>query len=239
MQIGTVKQIWRYAVKSMAGEQLESCSVGTLGIPADRGWAIRDERTGRVVTGSRLPLLMQCEARYCESPRVGSIPQVMMRFPNGVELASDVSDVNARLSELLDRSVSLWSLQPASAPHITHFDAYPIHLLTTASLEAMKQLNTAAMWDVRRFRPNFLIETDDGVKGLVEFDWSALRLGRVELKCEMRTERCAMATNAQKEIPKDPSILRSLVEASDQNFGVYASVVTAGEVRVGDVVEVV
>lgn len=238
MQIGTVKQIWRYAVKSMAGEQLESCAVGTLGIPADRGWAIRDETTGEITTGSRLPLLMQCEARYCESPRNGSIPHVVMHFPNGVELASDVSDVNARLSELLDRSVSLRSLQPASAPHITHFDAYPIHVLTTASLEAMKQLNTAAMWDVRRFRPNFLIQTNDGVKGLVEFDWSALRLGGVELKCEMRTERCAMATNAQKEIPKDPSILRSLVEAADQNLGVYASVVAEGEVRVGDVVEV-
>lgn len=238
MQIGTVKQIWRYAVKSMAGERLESCTVGPLGIPADRGWAIRDEKTGELTTGSRLPLLMQCEARYRESPRNGSIPQVVMRFPNGVELASDVSDVNARLSELLGKSVSLSSLQLASAPQITHFDAYPIHVLTTASLQTMKKLNTAAMWDVRRFRPNFLIETDDGVKGLVEFDWSAVRVGSVELKCEMRTERCAMATNAQKEIPKDPSILRSLVEASEQNLGVYASVVKAGEVRVGDVVEV-
>ena len=238
MQIGTVKQIWRYAVKSMAGEQLESCTVGTLGIPADRGWAIRDEKTGELATGSRLPLLMQCEARYRESPRNGSIPHVVMRFPNGVELASDVSDVNVRLSELLGKSVALSSLQPARAPHVTHFDAYPIHVLTTASLQAMKQLNTAAMWDVRRFRPNFLIETEDRVKGLVEFDWSVVRLGGVELKCEIRTERCAMATNAQKEIPKDPSILRSLVEASEQNLGVYASVVKAGEVRVGDVVEV-
>ena len=102
----------------------------------------------------------------------------------------------------------------------------------------MKRLNTAALWDVRRFRPNFFIETDDAVAGLVEFDWFAVRLGGVELKCEMRTERCAMATNAQAGIPKDPSILRSLVEAADQDLGVYASVVRAGEVRVGDVVEV-
>jgi MOSC domain-containing protein YiiM len=47
-----------------------------------------------------------------------------------------------------------------------------------------------------------------------------------------------MATNAQKGIPKDPSVLRSLVEAADQDLGVYASVVKTGEVRVGDVVEV-
>lgn len=238
MRIGTVKQIWRYAVKSMAGEQLESCRVGKLGIPADRGWAIRDEATGRITTGSRLPLLMECEAFYREPPSNGAIPPVVMRFPNGVEVASDESDANARLSALLDRSVSLWALQPAVAPHITHFDAYPIHLLTTASLAAMKRLNTAALWDVRRFRPNFFIETDEAVAGLVEFDWSAVRLGGVELKCEMRTERCAMATNAQKGIPKDPSVLRSIVEAADQDLGVYASVVKTGEVRVGDLVEV-
>ena len=238
MQIGTVKQIWRYAVKSMAGEQLGSCRVGTFGIPADRGWAIRDATTGELTTGSRLPLLMQCEASYRESPSNGSIPHVVMRFPDGVEVTSDEGNANARLSELLGRSVSLSALEPASAPQITHFDAYPIHLLTTASLAAMQRLNTAAMWDVRRFRPNFLIETNDGVEGLVEFGWSAVRLGSVELKCEMRTERCAMATNAQKEIPKDPSILRSLVEVANQDLGMYASVVKAGEVRVGDVVEV-
>ena len=238
MQIGTVKQIWRYAVKSMAGEQIPACSVGPFGIPADRGWAIRDATTGELTTGSRLPLLMQCEALYRESPSTGAIPHVVMRFPNGVEVASDESNANVRLSELLGRSVSLSALEPASAPQITHFDAFPIHLLTTASLAAMQRLNTAAMWDVRRFRPNFFIETNDGADGLVECDWSVVRLGSVELKCEMRTERCAMATNAQKEIPKDPSILRSLVEACDQNLGVYASVVRAGEVRVGDVVEV-
>ena len=89
MQIGTVKQIWRYAVKSMAGEQLESCIVGTLGIPADRGWAIRDEATGEITNGKNVPLLMQCEARYTEEPRDGEIPHVVMRFPDGVELTSD------------------------------------------------------------------------------------------------------------------------------------------------------
>jgi uncharacterized protein len=238
MRIGTVKQIWRYAVKSMAGEQLTSCTVGTLGIPGDRGWVVRDQATDQIITGSRLPLLMQCEAQYRESPGNGSIPHVLMRFPNGVELASDADIINRRLSELFDREVSLTSLAAAKDPQATHFDAFPIHVLTTASLETMKGLNPAAIWDVRRFRPNFLVETDDGVAGLVEFDWSRVRLGSVELKNEMRTERCAMATNAQKDIPKDPGILRSIVEAADQDLGIYASVVRAGEVHVGDVVEV-
>ena len=79
MQIGTVKQIWRYAVKSMAGERLESCNVGTLGIPADRGWAIRDETTGETTNGKNMPLLMQCEARYCEPPKPFGRVQTAMK----------------------------------------------------------------------------------------------------------------------------------------------------------------
>lgn len=305
MRIGTVNQIWRYAVKSMAGERLESTTVEKMGIPADRGWAVRDESTGETTNGKRIPLLMQTEARYRESPSDGAIPHVVMRFPNGVELASDADDVNERLSELLGKRVSLWPRRPATdlefyrrkskiarafaklarvpgfraaipvltsfgkanadlreafsrepgepvpdlsnlpaeifeftSPLGTYFDAFPIHLLTTSSIEAMKRINPAATWDVRRFRPNFLIETD--VEGLIESNWSGktLRLGNVELRCEIPCVRCGMTMQAQKEFPKDPSILRSIVKDANQNFGSYANVTKPGEVRVGDVVEV-
>ena len=295
-------------MKSMAGEQLESCCVGTLGIPADRGWAIRDETTGEITNGKNIPLLMQCEAGYRESPSDGAIPPVVMRFPDGVELMSDLIDVNARLSKLLGRSVSLWPRQPAtnldfyrrkskmarafgrlarfrtfrsaipaltsfgkanadlreafdrepgepipdlstlppeilefSSPLGTYFDAFPIHVLTTSSLEVMNHSNPEATWDVRRFRPNFLIETESQIKGLIESEWAGkkVRLGNVEILCEIPTVRCGMTMQAQKNLPKDPSILRSIVKEADQNLGVYASVVTPGEVSVGDVVEVV
>ncbi len=308
MQIGTVKQIWRYAVKSMSGEQLESCRVGTLGIPAERGWAIRDETTGETTNGKHIPLLMQCEALYREPPAGDAIPHVVMRFPNGVELTSDLSDINARLSEELGRSVSLWPRQPASnldfyrrksklarafgrlarfsafraaiptltsfgkahedlreafsrepgepipdistlppevlefqSPPGTYFDAFPIHALTTASLDMMRQFNSSATWDVRRFRPNFVIETESQIKGLIESEWAGrtVRLGNVEIRCEIPAVRCGMTIQAQKGLPKDPGILRSIVKDAGQNLGVYASVVTAGEVRVGDAVEVV
>src|SRR5688572_12187994 len=303
MQIGTVKQIWRYAVKSMAGEQLESCTVGTLGIPADRGWAIRDETTGEITNGKHLPLLMQSEARYREPPVGEAIPHVVMRFPNGVELDSDAPNVNDRLSELLGKPVSLWPRQPATnlehyrrkskmarafgrlsrfrafraamptltsfgkanaelreafsrepgepvpdlstlppeiieftSPLGTYFDAFPIHVLTTASLEIMRNVNPTATWDVRRFRPNFLIETEPRIEGLIEsgFSGKKLRLGNVAILCEIPTVRCGMTIQAQKNLPKDASILRSIVKDANQNFGVYASVVTPGEVRVGD-----
>lgn len=307
MRIGTVKQIWRYAVKSMAGEQLEACTVGLNGIPGDRGWAIRDETTGETTNGKHLPLLMQCSARYRDAPANGFIPHVDMHLPNDLKLGSDLPDINARLTELLGKPVSLWPLQPASntehyrrksklarvygrlaryrmfraalpaltsfghanaelretfsrepgepipdlstlppeileftSPRGTYFDAFPIHLLTTASLDMMTRLNPGARWDVRRFRPNFLIETDPAIKGLVDAEWSGqkIRVGSVELRCEIPAVRCGMTIQAQADFPKDPTILRTIVKDADQNLGAYASVTSSGEVRIGDVVEV-
>ena len=307
MRIGTVKQIWRYSVKSMAGEQLESCMVGERGIPGDRGWALRDDKTREITNGKHFPPLMRCSARYLESPSDGLIPHVEMTLPDGSKLRSDQEDVNARLSELVGHQISLWPLQPASntehyrrnsktarllgrmarfkpfraalpaltsfghanaelreafsrepgepvpdlstlppeileftSPLGTYFDAFPLHVLTTASLELLSRLNPAAVWDVRRFRPNFLIETDENVKGLVESEWSGqkIRLGSVELKCEIPAPRCGMTIQAQKDFPKDPTILRSIVKDADQKLGIYANVITAGEIRLGDAVEI-
>jgi uncharacterized protein YcbX len=306
MRIGTVKEICRYPVKSMAGEKIAECAVGTLGIPGDRGWAVRDETIGEITNGKHFPLLMQAAARYREAPAADFIPHVDMTFPDGAVLGSDAADVNQRLTELLGKPVSLWPLRPAddvehyrrksktarvfgrlarfrafraalpaltsfgpaqeelreafsrepgeplpdlstlppeiiefTSPLGTYFDAFPIHLLTTASLEMMARLNPAATWDIRRFRPNFLIETEPHIKGLVEAEWSErkIRIGTVELKCEIPTVRCGMTIQAQKGLQKDPSILRTIVRDADQNLGVYASVVKSGDVKVGDLVE--
>jgi uncharacterized protein len=86
-----------------------------------------------------------------------------------------------------------------------------------------------------------LIETDPAIKGLLESEWSGqkIRLGVVELKCELSTPRCGMTIQAQKGFPKDPSILRTIVKDANQNFGIYANVIIAGEIRIGDPVEMI
>ncbi len=308
MLIGTVEQIWRYPVKSMAGERLPECEVGSLGLPGDRGWAIRDEEKSEVKTGTRIPLLMQCFSAYREEPGHESIPHVNIIFPDGSNVASNDPDVDNRLSAVLGRRVKLWPRQPPSnkehyrrpgvaarviaplmdipgfrallptltklpnldanlraafsrtadepvpdisnlpkelfeftSPLGTYFDAFPIHVLTTASLAVMKQANPAAEWDVRRFRPNFFVKTDDGLEGLIESEWAGktLRIGTVELKCEIPAVRCGMTTNAQKELPKDNSVLRTIVKEAQQNLGIYASVSTIGQVTTGDQVELI
>jgi uncharacterized protein YcbX len=250
MRIGTIKQIWRFAVKSMAGEQLETCTIGMRGIPGDRGWAVRDETADKLATGSRFPLLMQCSARYREPPVNGVVPHVDMRLPDGIEIGSDVGDVNARLTDLLGKPVSLSVLPVDSSEQSaiqldsargTYFDVAPIHVLTSASLAEMKRLQPAADWDVRRFRPNFFVETDAGIAGLVDAEWGGrtLRIGEVELLCEIPCERCAMTIHAQRELPKDETIFRTIVKEANTNLGTYASVIRAGEIRLGDPVELI
>lgn len=308
MIIGTIKEIWRYPVKSMAGQRLEYCTVGSLGIPGDRGWALRDETTKEITNGKRIPQLMKCAARYVAEPSNGDIPTVLITFPDGTEIHSNDPTINSRLSEVFQKNVTLWPRQPATnkehyrrrsagarlmapllrtssfrsmlpqltklpglsdqlrglfsresnepvpdisllpaevleftSPLGTYFDAYSVNVLTTASLKRMAMFNPAAIWDVRRFRPNFLIETADGVEDLVESTWAGktLRLGTVELQGEIPCARCGMTTHAQDGLPKDPSVLRSIVKDADQNLGLYASVSQPGEVKIGDRVELI
>lgn len=249
MRIGTIKQIWRFAVKSMAGEQLESCSVGMRGIPGDRGWAVRDETANKLATGSRFAVLMQCSARYREPPVNGFVPHVDMRFPDGEQIGSDLVDVNARLTELLGKPASLCPLAADNSEQSaiqlnsargTYFDVAPIHVLTSASLAEMKRLDPAADWDIRRFRPNFFVETEAGITGLVDAEWGGrtLRIGEVELLCELPCERCVMTIHAQPDLPKDNSIFRTITKEAGKNLGTYASVLKPGEVRTGDIVEI-
>ncbi len=308
MIVGRVQQIWRHAVKSMAGEELQVCDVGSKGIPGDRGWAVRDETSGEITNGKRIPLLMQCSATYRAAPASGVNTEADIVLSDGTVTATDDADVHLHLSRVFGKQVTLWPVQPASAtefyrragasariagrltrfssfrsllptltsfgtmnrqmremfsreegepipdlskmpqevleftsPLGTYFDAYPINLLTTASLKKMAQLNPSAIWDVRRFRPNFLVETSEEIEGLVEAGWagSVLRIGKVELRLEIPCARCGMTTHAQKDLPKDPSILRTVVKEGNQNMGIYANVISSGRVNVGDVVELI
>lgn len=122
----------------------------------------------------------------------------------------------------------------------TYFDAFPLHLLTTASLAEAQRLSPESDFDVRRFRPNLLIEPDDDSPGFVEFDWAGadVHLGEVVVHIETTTVRCSMPMHAQAGLDASREVLRTLIEHSGQHLGVYASVVTPGTVRAGDEVTI-
>src|SRR6185369_9883715 len=88
-RIGIVRELWRYPVKSMGGESIPSCELGTLGIPADRGWALRDEDAGEVRGAKKLPALLRCRARYRTEPAGDDVPPVDIVLPDGAATATD------------------------------------------------------------------------------------------------------------------------------------------------------
>jgi uncharacterized protein YcbX len=279
--IGRVKEIWRYPIKSMGGEKLSRTSVGALGIPGDRGWALRDEKAGEIRGAKKLYQLMLCSAKYLTEPSAAEIPDADIELPDGSHMNASGAETSARLSELVGRQVTIWPRQPAAArehyrrgapdnpdmmvelrgifgrledeplpdlgqfpPEIlkftsqlgTYFDAFPFHVVTTATLDALSEKNPGAKFDVRRFRPNLLIETIGGINGLAEAEWSGrtICIGKARIKLEMPTVRCVMTTLPTDELPKDPSVLRTIVHDANQNVGSYSTISQAGEISLGD-----
>jgi uncharacterized protein YcbX len=115
-EVGRIAEIWRYPVKSMAGERLASVELGTLGMHADRMWAVRDLKLGATTSAKRLPTLMFLTARFAAPPPPdagpGRAPEVVLGFPDGTEVSSSDPGVHAALSAYLDRDVELRPLPP-------------------------------------------------------------------------------------------------------------------------------
>jgi uncharacterized protein YcbX len=115
-EVGRIAEIWRYPVKSMAGERVDAVEIGTLGMHADRMWAVRDIELGATTSAKRLPTLMFLTARFAATPPAdagpGKAPEVIIGFPDGSEMSSSDPEVHQALSQYLDRDVELRPLPP-------------------------------------------------------------------------------------------------------------------------------
>ncbi len=129
-------------------------------------------------------------------------------------------------------------LMEFESPIGTYFDAFPLLLLTQQSLETMSQAVPEQTYDVRRFRPNILLDCATG-EDLPERAWEGrtLKIGAATLKLELNCPRCVMTTHGFADLPKDPGIMRSLVKHAHGELGIYASVIEPGAVKVGDTLE--
>jgi uncharacterized protein len=126
-------------------------------------------------------------------------------------------------------------------PEGTFFDAAAVHVLTTATLDRLRELYPQGRFEARRFRPNLVVELVHDVKGFVENGWTdhTLAIGDdVRLRVTGGCPRCVMTTLAQGDLPQDPGILRTAAQHNHVNVGVYAAVVRGGRIRRGDPVRV-
>ena len=105
MTLGTVQQLYRYPVKSMGGEAIRTAVLGKLGIEGDRAWALRDEETGHMTGGKRIPALMRFSARTS-----GDAAEITL--PDGTTVSTAAADASEVVSNALGRKVSLQALRP-------------------------------------------------------------------------------------------------------------------------------
>lgn len=236
---GRVVELWRYPVSSMGGETLTSAEIVEGGIPGDRIWGVLDKRDTQIAypekrkhwrplpnlhsrLGDDEPAIAGTDANWfpVSSPEAGELVSRFMDFP--IELRPHVpfgTEAPGRI-----------------APRYQRAD---LHVLTTASMAALaKLLPDPDEVDTRRFRPNVLIETDDGWDGFVErgIIGSELTIGTARVVVTEPCARCAFTALAQGDLAFEPAVLHKIAQHGEGGFGGLCRVVRAGQVRIGDVV---
>jgi uncharacterized protein len=225
-ELGRVKALWRYPVKSMAPEALERVEVAWNGMVGDRRWAFvraDQERNGFPwLTIRENPALARYRPRLVDPSRPDATA-VRVQTPAGVEL--DVLD--PALAAELGAGVRVMKLDRGA------FDTLPLSLITTQTIAGLGALVGRPL-AVERFRPNILIDGDGA--DFPEDTWvgATIRIGDLRMRVDKRDQRCVVVNVDPTTVERDPAILRAIGQARDSCLGVYGSVVTPGAIRVGD-----
>jgi MOSC domain-containing protein len=158
--------------------------------------------------------------------------------PDHADLETELRAIFGRTPDepLPDLSKLPREIMEYESPLGTYFDAYPLLVLTTATLERLAKAAPDSRVDVRRFRPNFVIETDPALEGYVDAGWEGrrLRIGALEIEGTIACPRCVMVTHGFADLPRDTGLLRAIVRDADQNVGLYARPDGAARVAIGD-----
>lgn len=225
-RVGTVVVCARYPVKSVQGEQPERLPLERAGVPGDRRWALRTE-DGKRGSGknthrwARLNHMLEMSARYDGRT-------ALLRLPDGREFDVASPELPAVLSTVVGRPVTVTSTEEGP-----HFDAAPIHLVTSATLRWWSARVPGAAVGWQRARPNLVIDVEGPER--VEDGWLGrrLRVGSALLEVSSPTIRCVMVTQDQLGLGTAADLLRVLAPY-ELSLGVYASVLEPGSVAPGD-----
>ncbi len=202
-QVGRVSALWRYPVKSMAGEALQSVNVGWHGLAGDRRWAfVRSgmERSGFPwLTIRESPDLWRYEPYFAELENVEA-SKTMVRTPDRSEL--EVAD--PALAAQFGDGVRVMKQYSGV------FDVMPLSLLTTQSVEALAT-SLGLPLSPSRFRPNIVIDAP-GLGAFPEDSWvgAGLRIGGLRLRADQRDKRCVMVNIDPSSSSSEPRVLRTI-----------------------------
>lgn len=246
--LGTVAACWRYPVKSLQGAQAERLVIDPSGVGGDRTHAVIDPETGNLLSAKRVSALLQ-----------GAATDERITLPDGQVIRFDDPAMDEVLSDWLGRPVHLAAQEEAGerayemtfdppdddaeyyaipAPPGTFLDLAPLHLVTTATLAGCAAARPDLDWDVRRFRPNLVLDVTGPAFGDQEWIGHQVAIGDVVIAVDGPTVRCAMPLRAQPGgLERQPALFKAMSDLNEtfpNHLGLYCSVVEPGTVAVGD-----
>jgi uncharacterized protein len=218
--------------------------------------------------------LFDFRSMFIDSPNdnTNNIPPVRITFPDGGNIFSDrkEDDMDSRLSDVFNREVRLmkasdfeepsyeeyWpdidglarrdQLTDEAMPSKTFFDIAVIHILTTSTINRLRELYPEGRFEVKRFRPNIVVESaasEDKYKknDFIENSWVGKKLAIGEdivLNVTAPCTRCVMITLPQGDLPQDLGILSTVAKYNQVHVGVYAAVEHGGIIHRGDTIQI-
>ena len=234
MELGRITAIFRYPIKSMAGELLDVARLGWHGIEGDRRSAFRrlgDKSGFPWLTASKLPELLLYKPFGLDDNTPELLP-THVRTPEGnqYELLSD--ELREEISRRYGSDVELMNLKHGI------FDEAFISVISLGTVHGIERASARDL-DIRRFRPNIVIETNSA-EPFEEDRWVGRTLmfgeGNSAIGITMKDERCVMVNLDPDTAERDPEVMKTVVRLNENYAGVYGTVVRAGELRVGQVV---
>lgn len=235
MELGRISAIFRYPVKSMAGELLDVARLSWHGIEGDRRFAFRrlaDKSGFPWLTASKLPQLLLYKPFGLDSNSAELLP-THVRTPDGNEYELRSDELREEISSRYGSDVELMNLRHGI------FDEACISVISLGTVHGVERESGRDV-DLRRFRPNVVIEIDS-VEPFEEDRWvgRTLMFGEengAALRVTMKDERCVMVNFDPDTAERDSEVMKTVVRLNENYAGVYGTVVRAGELRVGQAV---
>ncbi len=239
MELGRISAIFRYPVKSMAGELLDVARLGWHGIEGDRRLAFRrlaDKSGFPWLTASKLPQLLLYKPFGLDSNTAEPLP-THVRTPDGKDYELRSDELREEVSSRYGSEVELMNLKHGI------FDESPISVISLGTVHSVARESGRGvdLCDLRRFRPNIVLETNSA-EPLEEDRWVGRTLifgegtSGAAVRVTMRDERCVMVNFDPDTAERDSKVMKTVVRMNQNYAGVYGTVVRAGELRAGQVV---
>lgn len=237
-----IEQVWRYPVKSMGGERVESSWADAAGLLGDRLWAVLDS-DGKLGSGKntrrfkRITALLDLNARYLAEPRTAGIEPPVLTGPDGISypVASGAAD------DFVRKFTGLPHVRVRRDTGIMHFDETPFSLIGTATIGWLAAQVPDALVEARRLRPNVVVRT---AEPFAEESWlgRVVRLGDgadvAQVVFDRVLQRCVMVGMAQPGLTESGMILKRIAQRKTNSLclAIGGRITGAGVIRVGDCV---